>query len=132
MHTWLSYGFCTIQNFFFRLSALEKSKKTDLAELKMRYEGQINIVNGELQSLHNQVLRFKREKDTYKHMLETAQKAIGELKQNPTVVKEGPKNYDEVRNVYILILSSNIIYLPVRGIQEQGSCFRTTDQLHGR
>lgn len=76
---------------------MEKSKKTDLAELKMRYESQMNVVNGELQSLQNQVLRFKREKDTYKHMLETAQKTIGELKQNPTIAKEGPKNYDEVR-----------------------------------
>lgn len=67
-----------------------------MAELKMRYESQINVVNGELQSLQNQVLRFKREKDTYKHMLESAQKTIGELKQNPVAVKEGPKNYDEV------------------------------------
>lgn len=62
----------------------------------MRYESQIHIVNGELQSLQNQVLRFKREKDTYKHMLESAQKTIGELKQNPLAAKEGPKNYDEV------------------------------------
>lgn len=86
-----------VVNLLYRVNSVEKSRKTDLAELKMRYESQINIVNGELQSLQNQVLRFKREKDTYKHMLESAQKTIGELKQNPVAAKEGPKNYDEVR-----------------------------------
>ncbi|CAH1255951.1 unnamed protein product [Diabrotica balteata] len=83
-----------------KLNSLEKSKKSDLAELKMRYESQINVVNGELQSLQNQVIRFKREKDTYKHMLETAQKTIGDLKQSPKLSREGPKNlnYDELED----------------------------------
>lgn len=49
----------------------------------MRYEGQITILNDEMHSLHAQVSRFKREKDTYKHMLESAQKTIGDLKTNP-------------------------------------------------
>lgn len=72
----------------------------------MRYEGQINVVNGELQSLQNQVVRFKREKDTYKHMLETAQKTIGDLKKSPKIAREGPPNvnYDEVFTLYLLIL----------------------------
>lgn len=75
--------------------------------MKMRYESQINVVNGELQSLQNQLVRFKREKDTYKHMLESAQKTIGELKQSPKANREGPKNmnYDEVElfGVFIVI-----------------------------
>lgn len=81
-----------------RLNNLEKSKKSDLAELKMRYESQMNVVNGELQSLQNQLSRFKREKDTYKHMLEMAQKTIGDLKQSPKLSRTGPKNihYDEL------------------------------------
>ncbi|CAG9855281.1 unnamed protein product [Phyllotreta striolata] len=81
-----------------RLNNLEKSKKSDLAEMKMRYESQTNVVNGELQSLQNQVVRFKREKDTYKHMLETAQKTIGDLKQSPKQNRDGPRNvnYDEL------------------------------------
>ncbi|CAG9816740.1 unnamed protein product [Phaedon cochleariae] len=81
-----------------KVNTLEKNKKSDLAELKMRYESQINVMNGELQSLQNQVVRFKREKDTYKHMLETAQKTIGELKQSPRLARKGPKNvaYDEL------------------------------------
>ena len=66
----------------------------------MRYEGQLNVVNAELQSVQNQLLRFKRERDTYKHMLESAQKTIGELRE----LKNSPKSnsdkqklhYDEV------------------------------------
>lgn len=87
--------------FFHRLNNAERSKKSDLAELKMRYESQINVVNGELQSLQNQVVRFKREKDTYKHMLESAQKTIGDLKQSPKAARRGSQNinFDEV-NIY--------------------------------
>ncbi|KAJ8939977.1 hypothetical protein NQ318_006159 [Aromia moschata] len=82
-----------------RLNNTERARKSDLAELKMRYESQINVINSELQSLHNQVVRFKREKDTYKHMLESAQKTIGELKsQSPKTSRKGSLNinYDEM------------------------------------
>lgn len=83
-----------------RLNNIEKSKKSDLAECKIRYESQLSAVNGELQSLQNQVMRFKRERDTYKHMLETAQKTIGELKQSPKGSHDSSKpkalHYDEL------------------------------------
>ncbi|XP_017771201.1 PREDICTED: myosin-2 heavy chain isoform X2 [Nicrophorus vespilloides] len=81
-----------------RLASVEKSKKGDLTELKMRYESQITILNEEMQSLHTQVSRFKRERDTYKHMLESAQKTIGDLKMNPAKAKEKRNSfgYDEV------------------------------------
>ncbi|XP_049826814.1 kinectin-like isoform X3 [Aethina tumida] len=82
-----------------KLSNSEKNKKSDLAEYKIRYESQLSIVNGELQSLQNQVMRFKRERDNYKHMLEAAQKTIGDLKQSPKSVKDGASKivqYDEL------------------------------------
>lgn len=66
-----------------QLGNAEKSKKADLAQCKMRYDSQIAAINEELKSLQGQVTRFKRERDTYKHMLEGAQKTIGELK-NPS------------------------------------------------
>lgn len=75
-------------------------KKGEVGECKMRYESQLSLVNQELQSLQNQVLRFKRERDNYKHMLETAQKTMSELKQSPKLLgNKGPKeklHYDEV------------------------------------
>lgn len=63
-----------------KLTNAEKSKKADLAQCKMRYDTQIVTINEELKSLQVQVTRFKRERDTYKHMLEGAQKTIGDLK----------------------------------------------------
>ncbi|KAJ3639906.1 hypothetical protein Zmor_003275 [Zophobas morio] len=81
-----------------KLSSIEKSKKLELGEYKMRYDNQITIVNGELQMLQGQVMRFKRERDTYKHMLESAQKTIGDLKNSPRSTKDGanPLHYDEL------------------------------------
>ncbi|KAF7281936.1 hypothetical protein GWI33_004055 [Rhynchophorus ferrugineus] len=83
-----------------KLNSADKSKKSDVAECKMRYESQLSLVNKELQSLQNQVMRFKRERDTYKHMLESAQKTIGELKQSPKSNRnKNPKeqlHYDEL------------------------------------
>nr|XP_012227813.1 PREDICTED: myosin-9 isoform X2 [Linepithema humile] len=62
------------------LTNTEKAKKTDLAQCKMRYEHRITAINDEIQAIQNQLSRYKRERDTYKHMLEGAQKTIGELK----------------------------------------------------
>lgn len=82
-----------------KVMLLEKNKKTDISECKIRYEGQVSVLNEELRSLHNQVIRFKREKDTYKHMLEGAQKMIGDLKSNKISGREQKQsipNYDEL------------------------------------
>ncbi|XP_043248783.1 trichohyalin isoform X3 [Colletes gigas] len=64
------------------LEHTEKSKKTDLAQCKMRYEHRITAINDEIQAIQNQLSRYKRERDTYKHMLEGAQKTIAELKSS--------------------------------------------------
>ncbi|CAL7935848.1 unnamed protein product [Xylocopa violacea] len=62
------------------LENMEKAKKADLAQCKMRYEHRINAINDEIQAIQNQLSRYKRERDTYKHMLEGAQKTIADLK----------------------------------------------------
>lgn len=62
------------------LANAEKAKKADLAQCKMRYEHRISAINDEIQSIQTQLTRYKRERDTYKHMLEGAQKTIAELK----------------------------------------------------
>ncbi|KAF2885000.1 hypothetical protein ILUMI_21174 [Ignelater luminosus] len=71
-----------------KLTNTEKQRKSDLAECKMRYDSQAGVINDELHSLQGQVTRFKRERDTYKHMLEGAQKTIGDLKSNPATRRE--------------------------------------------
>ncbi|GJQ68808.1 hypothetical protein Trydic_g5068 [Trypoxylus dichotomus] len=83
-----------------RLENADKSKKSEMAEFKLRYENQIHVINEELRSLQSQVTRFKRERDTYKHMLEGAQKTISDLKANPvksTKENQNPAStYDEM------------------------------------
>lgn len=81
------------------MSSIEKSKKLEIGECKMRYDNQLSVVNGELHLLQGQIMRFKRERDTYKHMLEAAQKTIGDLKNSPKSSKDvnsSAVHYDEV------------------------------------
>lgn len=56
--------------------------KAEVAATRLRYETQINTLQNELTSVHRQVDRFKKDRDSYKQLLEAAQKNIGELKQN--------------------------------------------------
>ncbi|XP_022822496.1 centromere-associated protein E isoform X6 [Spodoptera litura] len=63
-----------------RLEQADVSRKNELAEMKLRYEGQMNTMRDELKSLHNQVSRFRRERDNYKQMLDAAQKTMTEMK----------------------------------------------------
>ena len=56
--------------------------KAEVASTRLRYETQINTLQNELTSVHRQVERFKKDRDSYKQLLEAAQKNIGELKQN--------------------------------------------------
>ncbi|XP_076286807.1 uncharacterized protein LOC143212197 isoform X2 [Lasioglossum baleicum] len=62
------------------LENMEKAKKADLAQCKMRYEHRITAINDEIKTIQSQLSRYKRERDTYKHMLEGAQKTIADLK----------------------------------------------------
>ncbi|XP_052745428.1 muscle-specific protein 300 kDa [Bicyclus anynana] len=63
-----------------RLEQAEKARKNEIAETKTRYEAQLNTMRDELKSLHNQVSRFRRERDNYKQMLDSAQKLMTEKK----------------------------------------------------
>lgn len=56
--------------------------KSEVASTRLRYETQINTLQNELSSIHRQCERFKKDRDSFKQLLEAAQKNIGELKQN--------------------------------------------------
>ncbi|KAK4872284.1 hypothetical protein RN001_016408 [Aquatica leii] len=71
-----------------KLTTAEELRKSDVAECKLRYDSQVTVINEEIRSLQAQVTRFKRERDTYKHMLEGAQRTIGDLKSSSTPRKE--------------------------------------------
>ncbi|CAH0766881.1 unnamed protein product [Diatraea saccharalis] len=63
-----------------RLEHAEKSRKAEITDTKMRYDSQLNTMRDELKSLHNQVSRFRRERDNYKQMLDAAQKTMASMK----------------------------------------------------
>ncbi|KAK3928455.1 Homeobox protein cut-like 1, partial [Frankliniella fusca] len=65
----------------------EKARKTEVGQLKMRYDSRVSTITEELTSLQSQVTRFKRERDTFRHMLDGAQKTISELRSNPGASK---------------------------------------------
>ncbi|XP_052122837.1 uncharacterized protein LOC113212291 isoform X2 [Frankliniella occidentalis] len=65
----------------------EKARKTEVGQLKMRYDSRVSLITEELNSLQSQVTRFKRERDTFRHMLDGAQKTISELRSNPGASK---------------------------------------------
>lgn len=58
------------------------SVKSEVASTRLRYETQINTLQNELTSIHRQCERFKKDRDSYKQLLEAAQKNIGELKKD--------------------------------------------------
>lgn len=116
-----------------KLNQNDKSHRADVSECKMRYEGQIQAINDELHNLQNQVVRFKRERDMFKHMLEGAQKALGDLKSGKSGVSTptSVNSSDEVSfdDNYILIINNRL----ADGREpKQNSYFGATNQLLGR
>lgn len=97
-----------------KLTQSDKTHRADIAECKMRYEGQINIVNDELQNLQNQTTKFKRERDMFKHMLESTQKALSELKhahKSGSSIPTSASSSDEVRSHFSSLHYLFIYYL---------------------
>ncbi|KAL1464822.1 hypothetical protein WDU94_004435, partial [Cyamophila willieti] len=86
-----------------KLESEEKARKADVAAVKLRYDKRATALGDELKSIQGQVLRFKRERDTFKHMLEGAQKTIGDLKasqNSPTTrssISSTSEDIDELR-----------------------------------
>ncbi|XP_050541898.1 GRIP and coiled-coil domain-containing protein 2-like isoform X2 [Daktulosphaira vitifoliae] len=52
----------------------EQAKKIEIAALKVRYDNRIAILSEEIKNSQFQTLRFKRERDSFKQMLETSEK----------------------------------------------------------
>ncbi|XP_069678529.1 golgin subfamily A member 4 isoform X2 [Periplaneta americana] len=69
-----------LRNIKNKLYEEEKTHKTEMAQLKLRYDSRVAVISEEIQGLQGQVSRFKRERDTFRHMLEGAQRTIADLK----------------------------------------------------
>ncbi|XP_055682397.1 myosin heavy chain, striated muscle [Lutzomyia longipalpis] len=65
-----------------KVDTTETSMKAEVASTRLRYEQQVTNLQSELSSMHNQCERFKRDRDTFKQLLEGAQKTIHDLKHS--------------------------------------------------
>lgn len=66
------YYFSTKLSFkFYRLYNEEQARKTDLNDLKVRYDNRMSVLSEELKNSQFQTLRFKRERDSFKQMLDS-------------------------------------------------------------
>lgn len=82
----------------FRHYEEEKTHKSEMAQLKLRYDGRVAVICEEIQGLQGQVSRFKRERDTFRHMLEGAQRTIADLKASSgRESRSSGSNVDEVK-----------------------------------
>merc|ERR1712227_553336 len=57
-----------------QLAQEQKERKTETNNLKMKYDSKTALMNEELMSLKSQVSKYKRDRDSYKEMAESAQK----------------------------------------------------------
>lgn len=65
-----------------KLDHTELNTKSEVAATRLRYEQQMKNLQVELKSQQSQCERFKRDRDTFKQLLEGAQKTISDLKAN--------------------------------------------------
>ncbi|XP_059616735.1 myosin heavy chain, striated muscle [Phlebotomus argentipes] len=65
-----------------KVNSTETAMKSEVASTRLRYEQQVTNLQSELSSMHNQCERFKRDRDTFKQLLEGAQKTIHDLKHS--------------------------------------------------
>ncbi|XP_058448088.1 myosin-2 heavy chain isoform X4 [Malaya genurostris] len=65
-----------------QLETAEMNVKSEVAATRLRYEQQVNNLHNELTGLQRQCERFKRDRDTFKQLVEAAQKQIGDMKAN--------------------------------------------------
>lgn len=90
-----------------RLDNAEISVKSEVAATRLRYEQQITNLQAELNALQRQCERFKKDRDSFKQLLEAAQKKIGDLKTNRRSVTSISSG-DEDDKSKLLILEQQI------------------------
>lgn len=87
-----------ISSVLFRLYNEEHARKIEVAALKVRYENHIAAISDELKDVQSQLMRFKHERDNYKHLLESInqRKSTADTRSDLNVDRQESDNYDEV------------------------------------
>ena len=58
-----------------QLTTEQKERKTEVNNIKMKYDSKTALMNEEIMALKAQCSKYKRERETYKEMMESAQKS---------------------------------------------------------
>ena len=58
-----------------QLTTEQKERKTETNNIKMKYDSKTALMNEEIMALKSQCSKYKRERETYKEMMESAQKS---------------------------------------------------------
>lgn len=80
-----------------RLTSTEKSHKTELTKIKMKYDSKMKAMGEEVSTLTQHMTKYRRERDTYKEMLDGTQRTIAELKGSGNFKASRADNANEVR-----------------------------------
>lgn len=83
-----------------RLTAAEKTQKTELTKIKMKYDSKLKAMTEEVSTLTQHMTKYRRERDTYKEMLDGTQRTIAELKGSGNFKASRADNANEVRNMH--------------------------------
>nr|CAH0112438.1 unnamed protein product [Daphnia galeata] len=67
-----------------RLAQEEKSHRSEMTHAKMRHDNKVALLQEETQATQMQLEKARRERDTFREMLDGAQRMISELKSDPS------------------------------------------------
>ncbi|KAK8745425.1 hypothetical protein OTU49_000183 [Cherax quadricarinatus] len=87
----------TIRELRAKLTSTEKTHKSDLTKIKMKYDSKLKAMTEEVSTLTQHMTKYRRERDTYKEMLDGTQRTIAELKGNTTFRASRADNASEAQ-----------------------------------
>ncbi|XP_049538261.1 myosin-2 heavy chain [Anopheles darlingi] len=97
-----------LKSAFAKLEASEMTVKSEVAATRLRYEQQVTNLHNELTAMQRQCERFKRDRDTFKQLVEAAQKQIGDMKANRRSIASVTSSSDDDDKTKIVALEQQI------------------------
>uniref|UniRef100_A0A182F192 Uncharacterized protein n=1 Tax=Anopheles albimanus TaxID=7167 RepID=A0A182F192_ANOAL len=97
-----------LKSAFAKLEASEMTTKSEVAATRLRYEQQVTNLHNELTAMQRQCERFKRDRDTFKQLVEAAQKQIGDMKANRRSIASVTSSSDDDDKTKIVALEQQI------------------------
>ena len=80
----------------------ELAVKSEVAATRLRYEQQVNNLQNELTAMQHQCERFKKDRDTFKQLVEAAQKQISDMKSNRRSIITSSSDDDDKSKIVAL------------------------------